>query len=543
MVLIMDETLMDEHGAWPLGTLRKREDEVGRLSGAFADSIDDLALVVSEFSAGAARSSIAISTVSDKVERLSTQIAEIAQRAQSLTDSSRQMAASATQAAEVAAGLDRESEDGAQVLGRLIDEMGKINETVARVHELVAALSANEVSSIASFSAVIEGIANQTKLLALNAAIEAARAGEHGRGFAVVAAEVGRLATETAQQTAQIRETVTRTRTQMQVIEEAAGSAHEVARQGADDADSGRAVLERIADMVQRSTVATTEIATLSQAQMADIEVVDDSIQEVAHGSVEIDEQARAETRRQRELAEGTERASDVLAQFDTGSRLSNICTLARVLSEQLQEVFEQVIDDRRVTLDQVLRLQYEEANTPVKIQRFSRLFDVSRADPSGFDPPKFHTAYDALVDSKMMEYMDAVLRAEPALVFALPLDLNAYAPAHNSIVTQPITGDPEVDLARNRTKRFFLDSAPLTRGARMGLSLPDLELRPYTRSELQSYGGHLRWMPRDGHHVLIQTYMRDTGAVLTTLSVPLYVKGQLYGCVSLGWNPDDLSK
>ena len=40
---------------------------------------------------------------------------------------------------------------------------------------------------------------------------------------------------------------------------------------------------------------------------------------------------------------------------------------------------------------------------------------------------------------------------------------------------------------------------------------------------------------------VLIQSYLRDTGAVLTTLSVPLYVKDQLYGAVSLGWDPDKL--
>ena len=37
------------------------------------------------------------------------------------------------------------------------------------------------------------------------------------------------------------------------------------------------------------------------------------------------------------------------------------------------------------------------------------------------------------------------------------------------------------------------------------------------------------------------QTYARDTGAVLTTLAVPLYVKGERYGCVCLGWDPEKL--
>ncbi|HEX3615506.1 MAG TPA: methyl-accepting chemotaxis protein [Solirubrobacteraceae bacterium] len=534
--------LSDEHGGWPLAQLARRDDELGSLSGEFAGAIDELALVVADFSSGAAKSSVSIKVVSDKVERLSAQIKEVAERVESLGQSSRQMAGSATEAAEAANELDAESERGTEVLGRLIDAIGHINADSGRVHELLSSLAANEVASIASFSAIIEGIANQTKLLALNAAIEAARAGEHGRGFAVVAEEVKRLATETAEQTTQIRDTVLRTREQMSVIEAAAGSAHELAEQGASEADSGREVLERIAALVHRSTASMTDIAALSQEQMADISIVETHVHEIADASGEIDEQARVETLRQQELARGTERASGRIARYDTGSRLSKLRSAARTLSEQLQGVLEEAIDGRLVTLDRVLALDYEEANTPEKIARFGRLFDVSRADPSGFAPAKYHTAYDALVDKQMMQFMDAVTAAEPALAFALPLDLNAYACAHNTSVSQPITGDPAVDLAKNRTKRYFLDSGPLTRAARIGLGLRELELRPYTRAELKGLGAQLTRDPRTApHNVLIQSYLRDTGAVLTTLSVPLYVKDQLYGAVSLGFDPEKL--
>lgn len=534
--------LTDEHGAWPLARLAQRDDELGALSSEFAGAIDELGLVVADFSSGAAKSSVSIKVVSDKVERLSAQIKEVAERVESLGQSSRQMAGSATEAAEVANELDGESDRGNEVLGRLIDAIGHINTDSGRVHELVSSLAANEVASIASFSAIIEGIANQTRLLALNAAIEAARAGEHGRGFAVVAEEVKRLATETAEQTTQIRETVMRTRDQMAEIESAAGSAHQLAEQGAGEADAGREVLQKIAALVHRSTASMTGIAGLSQEQMADINIVETHVKEIAGASVAIDQQARAETVRQQELARSTERASGRIARYDTGSKLSGLRRAARTLSAQLQGVLEEAIDERRVTLDRVLALEYEEANTPEKIARFGRLFDVSRADPAGFSPPKYHTAYDALVDRQMMAFMDAVLESEPALAFALPLDLNAYACAHNTIVSQPITGDPAVDLAKNRTKRYFLDSAPLTRAARIGLGLRELELRPHTRVELKSMGARLTRDPRtDPHNVLIQSYLRDTGAVLTTLSVPLYVKDQLYGAVSLGFDPDKL--
>jgi methyl-accepting chemotaxis protein len=38
-----------------------------------------------------------------------------------------------------------------------------------------------------------------------------------------------------------------------------------------------------------------------------------------------------------------------------------------------------------------------------------------------------------------------------------------------------------------------------------------------------------------------LETYTRDTGEVLSTLSVPLYVKGQRWGVATLGWHAERL--
>jgi methyl-accepting chemotaxis protein len=414
-----------------------------------------------------------------------------------------------------------------------------LHDHAAEVADLIAGLVANELASIGSISSMIAAVASQTKLLALNAAIEAARAGEHGRGFAVVADEVGRLALETSTQSAQISQTIEQTRSQLESLKEITQSARERAQQSAADADSGRGALERIGALVGASTGPATRIAELAGSQLEDVDGVALRVRNVVGAGAEIERQTKAVAVNELALADGTELASLTIARFDTGGMIDRLHRRVAELSDALRVILEEVVDSGRLSLEQVLALDYEEAVGP-NIARFARLFNVSRVPPSGFTPPKFHTAYDALVDVAMMEKMDAVLAAEPKLTFALPFDLNAYAPAHNTVFTRDLTGDPAVDLVGNRSKRFFLDSGALTRAARMELGV-ELPARALTRTEIERAGADVLEPSEDRRRLLLQTYSRDTGAILRALSVPLYVKGRRFGCVTLGWDPEVL--
>jgi methyl-accepting chemotaxis protein len=524
---------------WPLRELALRDDQLGGLSRDVSGALDDLAQITVEFSCGSARSAAAVSLIGDQIVQLRDDLRQVTDRAGSLRASSDEAALSAADAAELGEQLAQESARGLEVIGPLIDAFDQISEHAVRMHELVQNLAANELTSIGQFSAIIDRIADQTKLLALNAAIEAARAGEHGRGFAVVADEVKRLAAETASQTAQIRETVSRTQAQMHEVVSAAATARDRSAESAAGAGAGRGALERIGGLAERSDQRARQIAALAREQLADVSAIDANLQAITAGSAEIESHVGSVATAQLGSSAATERASRIIGRFDTAGLLTRLRARCEGLASDLQEIMETAVDTGRVRLAEVVELRYTEAKG-ANIARFGRLFDVAAADPAGFSPAKFHTAYDAAVDRQMMERMDAVLHAEPGLTFALPFDLNAYAPAHNTIFSQAITGDPARDLVGNRTKRFFLDSGALTRASRMGLAVK-LPAEVLTRAQIRSAGARLSSRGAEEHSFLVQTYARDTGAVLTTLAVPLYVKGERYGCVCLGWDPEKL--
>ena len=98
-----------------------------------------------------------------------------------------------------------------------------------------------------------------------------------------------------------------------------------------------------------------------------------------------------------------------------------------------------------------------------------------------------------------------SLLAKLPQLAYAGAVDNNGYFPTHNKKFSQPLTGNYDVDIVNNRTKRIFDDRT----GSRCG-------------SNTKAF--------------LLQTYKRDTGEVMHDLSAPIYVDGKHWGGFRVGY-------
>lgn len=209
------------------------KDETGQLLNAIGEMVTKLSKIISDVRISANSLSDASDQVNATAQSLSQGASEQAASVEETSASIEQMAASIAQNAENAKVTD----------GMAMKAAKEATQGGQSVKQTVQAMKA-----IAAKIGIIDDIAYQTNLLALNAAIEAARAGDHGKGFAVVAAEVRKLA-ERAQVAA--RE-----------ISDVAGNSVTLAEQAGNLLDEIVPAINKTSDLVQEIAAASEEQST-----------------------------------------------------------------------------------------------------------------------------------------------------------------------------------------------------------------------------------------------------------------------------------------
>ena len=433
---------------------------------------------------GAAETAYFVDSIKKKIDTDVGAVGAMVDDAGAVAHSTEQIAANAARAAAVAARVRAESVAGR---GDADDGLQRIGSAAGQARAAAATMAAlqEKSKSIAGFTAVIAEISARTNLLALNAAIEAARAGEHGRGFAVVAGEVRQLAQRTKEATDDISAMVGAINRQAQEASDAMR-----ALSGAVEAASGDVgrVHQRLAAIEQSAIVSETRIgaiATAAQGHVGATASIMQALTAVRDSLLATDQALPQASDAAMGVAEQAETIAAAQADAGVASAHDAVRDAAIEAAGAVGALFSAAIKDGRISRED--------------------LFDRRYMPLPDTDPPKHSTRFDAFTDRVLPAIQEALLAAMPQLAYAGAVDNNGYFPTHNKKFSQPLTGNYDIDIVNNRTKRIFNDRT----GARCGSN---------TRA------------------FLLQTYKRDTGEVMHDLSAPIMVDGHHWGGFRIGY-------
>ena len=389
----------------------------------------------------------------------------------------------------IQASTSEQLDQARRSLGRLQQATEHITEVDSTLNDFVRTVEGldEKTKGIEEIVGLIQSISNQTGLLALNAAVEAARAGEAGRGFAVVAEEVKNLSTQVSDATNNISITL-----------------HDMI-EGVKQTQNGTAI-------ISNHIISTKEVVEDSCSQFTemvqDFEKTHDSLHRI---SASVEELSAASTMVHQNISQVKQLSSTVAKAMDDATEFSHdLNTTTQSMQETVSNFkvgrgnFEQTLELARRVRDQLQDKITDYAAKGLNV------FDDNYQPIPGTDPVKYSTAYDSVFEQQLQSVYDEVVKRANGGLFCLCVDINGYAPTHNSFYSQRLTGNPEQDLVNSRDKRMFNDPVGIAAA-------------------------------RNQKSFVLQTYCRDTGQVVSDLSLPIVVNGRHWGGFRVGLDPQGL--
>ncbi|TWI59714.1 methyl-accepting chemotaxis protein [Halalkalibacter nanhaiisediminis] len=307
-------------------SLRRVISKTSSMSEQVAATAEQLSASSQETSAATDEIASTIQSVTETSEHTVTRSKESTQSALQVSDGVEKITFATAGASELAENAAKQASDGEQAIGRAVNQIRTIHETVSESAKLIQQLGERS-KEIGNILGLITSISEQTNLLALNAAIEAARAGEHGKGFAVVADEVRKLAEES-------RVSAEKISTMIQLIQADTKKAVEEMTRGTEEVEIGTKVVNEVGESFTSILNAVNQVTN-------EMYNVSNATQQIAMNAIQLNE-ALAEM--EESSVQSAEHAQSVAASTEEQlASMEEIASSAEMLNQLANELREEV--------------------------------------------------------------------------------------------------------------------------------------------------------------------------------------------------------
>lgn len=231
-----------------------------------AENIHVLVSATGQISATANVLSVAAAETAGAVTETTATIEEVRHTAQLSSEKAKYVSESSQRAAQISQSGKKSTEQTAEGMTRIREQMEAIADSIVRLSE--------QSQAIGQIIASVDDLSQQSNLLAVNAAIEASKAGEHGKGFTVVAQEVKSLAEQSRQATAQVRSILNDIQKATAAAVMATEQGSKVVEDGARQSAAAGESIVSLATSISEAAQAAAHIAASSHQQLIGMDQV-----------------------------------------------------------------------------------------------------------------------------------------------------------------------------------------------------------------------------------------------------------------------------